>query len=144
MTDYKKIFDFLSIIIQENRIDLYKFEEFCLFLKIPRDIKGSAKNILIKKSKIEDKLKGRKSFLTYIAAFFVSYVLLKCTYDDFKKKIFNLLQKFKNNPTYITRKINLNKLLSIILNENIFYLQLLNECLNPNQIEEFITNLYKI
>ena len=129
--------------MQEIRLDLYKFDKICDYLVIPIEIKRYAKDLLIKQEERFNNLKSREKFLIYFAAFFVSYVIVRCEYNEFKKKIDSLLKIFNNNRVYITRYVDLNRMLKVISN-NRYHQYLITPSLTQAQINQYIANIYKI
>jgi len=142
-TDYNEIFKFLNTFVQEIRLDLYKFDKICDYLVIPIEIKRYAKDLLIKQEERFNNLRSREKFLIYFAAFFVSYVIVRCEYNEFKKKIDSLLKIFNNNRVYITRYVDLNRMLKII-SSNRYHQYLITPSLTQAQINQYIANIYKI
>lgn len=142
-TDYNEIFKFLNLFIKEIKFDLFKFDRICEYLRIPNDIRSYAKNLLIKQEKRFTNLKSREKFLVYFAAFFVSYIIVKSDYSQIKENIDNLIKIFDNNPIYITRYVDLNKMLSVI-RDNRYHQYLITPSLTQEQKYQYITNIYRI
>jgi len=136
------MFKFLNGFIQEINLNLYKFEIFCDYLKVPEEIKNFAKELLSKQQDKFNKLKTRQKFLTYIASFFVSYVIINEDYNEFKKKINNVIQQFNNNRKFIIRYVDLNRMLLIIRDKG-YHQYLITKSLTSEQKEIFLTNMYK-
>lgn len=136
------MFNFLNGFIQEINLNLYKFEIFCDYLKIPAEIKKIAKELLTKQQDEFHQLKSRHKFLTYIASFFVSYVIINEDYNEFKVNINNLIQQFNNNRKFITRYVDLNKMLLIIRDKG-YHQYLITKSLTSEQKEIYTTNIYK-
>jgi len=136
------MFKFLNGFIQEINLNLYKFEIFCDYLKVPEEIKKLAKQLLSKQQDKFSLLKSRQKFLTYIASFFVSYVIINKGYNEFKEIINNVIQQFNNNRKFITRYVDLNKMLLVIRDKG-YHQYLITKSLTAEQKEIYITNMYK-
>lgn len=136
------MFNFLNGFIQEINLNLYKFEIFCDYLKVPEEIKKLAKELLSKQQDKFHQLKSRQKFLLYIASFFVSYVIINKNFNEFNENINKLIQQFNNNRKFITRYIDLNRMLSIIRDKG-YHQYLITESLTSKQKEIYTTNIYK-
>ncbi len=145
MVEYTRVFGFLNKIIQEKKINLLIFREFCDTLKIPEDIKNFAEDIIIKKSNIDNKKNCRKAFYLYISALFVSYIIKIGSYADLKNEMKSIIGEnhyFSN----VTKVINLNRIFSTILvgNRIYQYFHLVSDCLTKEETCIYLKNLYKI
>ncbi len=143
MPDYDKIFKFLSEITKEKQLNLYKFDLFCEILNIPNDIKILSKNLLIEQKDKFNQLRSRKKFIFYISFFFVAYVIKRCDYTELDKRIEGLITVFKNNRIFISKYLDLNRMLLIIRDKG-YHPYLITDSLNPKQIEIYLINIYKI
>jgi len=142
-TDFNEIFKFLNQLVKEKQINLYKFEEFCSILNIPNEIKIYAKELLFNKSAKFNKIWTRRKFLIYISAFFVSYVINYGNYEELQRRIDLILKIFNDNPVNITRYVDLNKIF-LVCSQNKYHAYLVAYTLNPQQLEHYFDNIYRI
>ncbi len=145
MVDYRRVFGFLNKVILEKSMNLEKFEKFCNVLEISDEIEDFAKDLIFYQRERFEQLKKyhRKKLLIYIAAIFVSYIIVKKDYAEFEQKIDSLLYNFNKSKENIVIYKNLNQVLVAIQN-NGYHQYLITPSLTIEQIEVFSKNIYKI
>ena len=145
MVDYRQVFGFLNKIIQEKSMNLEEFEKFCKILEISDGIEDFAKDLIFYQRERFEQLKKhhRKKLLIYIAAIFVSYIIVKKDYTEFEQKIETILYNFKKSKENVVIYKNLNQVLVAIQN-NGYHQYLITPSLTIEQIEAFSKNIYKI
>lgn len=145
--DYNDVFAFFKDYQHETFMDLEYFYDFCRFLSIPDDIRTQAKDILLNKDTNFSKMRNYRKFKTYIAAFYVSYVLLKEDYDEFIRnlKVFidALVNRQESEKIYISRRTTLKKMLNTIVVEG-YNPSSVDDCIDDRLRAERDLKMYKI
>ncbi len=145
--DYNDVFAFFKDYQHETLMDLKYFYDFCRFLRIPDDIRRQAKDILLNKGIKFSKMRNYRKFKTYIAAFYVSYVLLREDYNEFinNLKVFvdALANRQESEKIYISRRITLKKMLTTLLVEG-YAPSYVDDCIDIRLRTERDLKMYKI
>ncbi len=145
--DYNNVFAFFKDYQNETLMNLKYFYDFCRFLRIPDDIRKQAKDILLNKGINFSKIRNYRKFKTYIAAFYVSYVLLREDYIEFNHnlKVFvdALTNRQESEKIYISRRTTLKKMLNTMLVEG-YTPSYVDDCIDDRLRAERDLKMYKI
>ncbi len=145
--DYNDVFAFFKDYQNETLMDLKYFYDFCRFLRIPDDIRKQAKDILLNKEINFSKVRNYRKFKNYIAAFYVSYVLLREDYDEFicNLKVFvnALVNRQESEIIYISKRTTLKKMLNTMLIEG-YSPSYVDDCIDNRLRAERDLRMYKI
>lgn len=145
--DYNDVFAFFKDYQNETLMDLEYFYDFCRFLRIPDDVRKQAKDILLNKEINFSKMRNYRKFKNYIAAFYVSYVLVREDYDEFIRnlKVFvdALVNRQESEKIYISRRTTLKKLLNIMVVEG-YNPSYVDDCIDDRLRAKRDLKMYKI
>ena len=118
--DYNKILNFFKDYSEDLKVDIDYFFDFCRFLNIPPNIRDFVRNLISNIGDYFNTLWNSEKFRIYIAAFYVSYVLLEQKIDEFEYSLNSfvkkLIKKIEDEKIWVSPKHDLISFLKSVIN----------------------------